>query len=450
MMLLAETLHQRRHKLAQLVDFPVIFWSGRSPARNFPANRYPFRANSHFLYFAGLPLENAAIYLDGGNLTLFKDDETPESALWQGEMPKRCDLAAEMGADQHYSFSRLSQFTAKAATLPVQDDRTYGQQCQLLRRPLQPLSSRDLALAKAVINLRLCHDDFSINQVKEAVKVSISAHKAGISAAPHCRREAQVRAVIEGEIMAHNMTCAYASIVTTRGEVLHNEDYSGELQPNDLILADAGAETPLGWAADITRTYPVKGRFSATQRSLYDVVLAAHDACIDKLHPGVEYSDIHLLGGTVLAEGLINLGILRGQAEDLVDRDAHALFFPHGIGHLLGLDVHDMEDLGDLAGYAPGRTRRPRFGFQYLRLDRRLQPGMIVTIEPGFYQVPGILNNTELREKYQDCVNWECLEMFADVRGIRIEDDILITETGKEVLTQDLPTQAEEIEALIS
>lgn len=446
---LAETLHQRRHKLAQFVDFPVIFWSGRSPARNFPANLYPFRANSHFLYFAGLPLENAAIALDGGNLTLFKDDDPPESALWQGEMPKRRDIAAEIGANEHYPFSELSKFTPQAATLPVQDVTTYQQQCQLLHRPLQPLSSRDLALAKAVIKLRLCHDDFAINQIKEAVKVSISAHKAGMSAAPHCRREAQVRAAIEGEIMAHNMTCAYPSIVTTRGEILHNEDYSGELQPDDLILADVGAETPLGWASDITRTYPVKGRFSATQRSLYDVVLAAHDACIDKLHPGVEYSDIHLLGATVLAEGLINLGILRGQAEDLVDRDAHALFFPHGIGHLLGLDVHDLEDLGDLAGYAPGRTRRDRFGFRYLRLDRSLQPGMIVTIEPGFYQVPDILNNTELREKYQDCVDWECLEMFSDVRGIRIEDDVLITETGSEVLTQDIPNKAAEIEALM-
>lgn len=427
---LIETLRQRRDKLAQIIDFPALFRAGKAPARNFPANRYPFRANSHFLYFAGLPIPNAAIYLEGGNLILFKDDDPPESALWQGEMPKRGDIAAKMGADEHYPLSELSRFVEDAATLPIQCDR-------------------DLALAKAVITLRLCHDDFAINQIKQAAQVSILAHKAGISAATHCRSEAQVRAVIEGEIIAHNMTCAYASIVTTRGEILHNEDYSNELSPDDLILADVGAETPLGWASDITRTYPVKGRFSATQRSLYDVVLAAHDACIDKVHPGVEYSDIHLLGATVLAEGLIDLGILRGKAEDLVDLDAHALFFPHGIGHLLGLDVHDMEDLGDLAGYAPGRTRRPRFGFQYLRLDRVLQPGMVVTIEPGFYQVPGILNNTKLREKYQDCVDWERLEMFGDVRGIRIEDDVLVTATGSEVLTQDLPNQAAEIEALM-
>lgn len=448
-MMLTETLRQRRHKLAQIIDFPVVFWSGKPPSRNFPANHYPFRANSHFLYFAGLPIPNAAIQIDGGNLILFKDDDSPESALWQGETPKRRDLAAQMGADQHYSFSELSRFVKDAATLPIQDLGTYQQQCYECDRDLLPLRDRDLVLAQAIINLRLCHDDFAVNQIKEAAKVSISAHKAGITAAPHCRSEAQVRAVIEGEIIAHNMTCAYPSIVTTRGEILHNEDYSGELSPDDLILADVGAETPLGWASDITRTYPVKGRFSATQRDIYDVVLAAHDACIDKLHPGVEYSDIHLLGGTVLAEGLIDLGILRGKAEDLVDLDAHALFFPHGIGHLLGLDVHDLEDLGDLAGYALGRTRRPRFGFQYLRLDRVLQPGMIVTIEPGFYQVPGILNNTEFREKYQDCVDWEGLEKFADVRGIRIEDDVLVTETGSEVLTPDLPSQATEIEALM-
>ncbi|MEC4851066.1 MAG: aminopeptidase P family protein [Jaaginema sp. PMC 1079.18] len=442
--MLAETLHQRRQKLSQIFDFPVILWSGQAPARNFSANRYPFRANSHFLYFAGLPLENAAIYLEGGNLTLFKDDDPPENALWQGETPKRQEIAAEIGAKKDYPLSDLPQWTEAAASLPIQDLTTYQQQCHLLGRTLQPLQERDLALAEAIIKLRLCNDEFAIEQVKTAVKVSIAAHKAGITAAPHCHTEAQIRAVMEAEIIAQNMTCAYPSIVTTRGEILHNEDYSQELQPNDLILADMGAETALGWAADITRTFPVQGRFSATQRALYDVVLAAHDACIAKVSPGVEYSEIHLLAAMVLAEGLVNLGILRGKPEDLVALNAHALFFPHGIGHLLGLDVHDMEDLGDIAGYAEGRKRRTRFGWQFLRLDRPLQPGMIVTIEPGFYQVPGILNNPEFREKYRDCVDWQGLEKFADVRGIRIEDDVLVTETGCEVLTADLPSQAVE------
>ena len=249
--------------------------------------------------------------------------------------------------------------------------------------------------------------------------------------------------------MAHDMTCAYNSIVTVQGEVLHNEQYHNQLTPGDLLLADVGAENSQGWASDITRTWPVSGKFSATQRAIYDLVLEAHDTCIAHMKPGVEYRDIHLLAARIIAQGLVDLGILRGNPEDLVDRDAHALFFPHGIGHLLGLDVHDMEDLGDLAGYETGRKRSDRFGLGYLRLDRTLRSGMIVTIEPGFYQVPGILNNDDLRSEYDDVINWSRLAQFADVRGIRIEDDVLITDSGTEVLTAELPTKAPEIESLL-
>jgi Xaa-Pro aminopeptidase len=167
------------------------------------------------------------------------------------------------------------------------------------------------------------------------------------------------------------------------------------------------------------------------------------------MRPGIEYRDIHLLAAEILATGLVNLGILKGNPVDLVAIDAHALFFPHGIGHLLGLDVHDMEDLGDLAGYAPGRRRSDRFGLGYLRLDRPLRSGMLVTIEPGFYQVPAILNNVDFRDRYKNMVNWERLAQFSDVRGIRIEDDVLITDSGTEVLTSDLPNTVAEIEALV-
>ncbi|NEP76570.1 M24 family metallopeptidase, partial [Okeania sp. SIO2G5] len=172
-------------------------------------------------------------------------------------------------------------------------------------------------------------------------------------------------------------------------------------------------------------------------------------ACIAAIKPGVEYESIHMIAAQVIAEGLVDLGILRGDPNDLVAQDAHALFFPHGVGHLLGLDVHDMEDLGDLAGYAPGRSRSDRFGLGYLRLNRPLQAGMVVTIEPGFYQVPAILNHPEWRSRYQEMVNWERLADFADVRGIRIEDDVLVTATGHEVLTRSLPTGITDIEALV-
>jgi Xaa-Pro aminopeptidase len=295
----------------------------------------------------------------------------------------------------------------------------------------------------------LCHDAGALSELRQAAAVTVEAHTAGMRATLSAKLEAEVRGAMEHVIMAHNMTDAYGSIVTVHGEVLHNDQYHHPLQPGDLLLADVGAETSMGWASDVTRTWPVTGKFSSTQRDLYEIVLAAHDACIDKIRPGIEYLDIHLLAASVITQGLVDLGILRGQVSDLVEMDAHALFFPHGVGHLLGLDVHDMEDLGDLAGYEEGRKRSSRFGLCYLRLNRPLTPGMLVTIEPGFYQVPAILQDPEMRSKYQNVVNWERLAQFSDVRGIRIEDDVLVTAEGSEVLTAALPTHADAIEELV-
>ncbi|CAD5960251.1 Xaa-Pro dipeptidase [Planktothrix tepida] len=450
--LLIDTLRQRRKKLSYLIDFPALLWSGCAVSRNFPANIYSFRASSHFLYFAGFPLENAAIRLDQGRLELFMDDPPEGSTLWHGEMPQRNQIAEFIGADAHYSLKELSNYLQDAATIVVQDPITASEQRQLLNCPLVSASEPkgiDLELTNAIITLRLIHDEVALNELRQAAEVSVEAHKAGIKATKTAQLEAQIRAAMEGVIISHNMTCSYNSIVTVQGEVLHNNHYHHPLKTGDLLLADVGAETEMGWAADITRTWPVSGTFSSTQRDIYQVVLKAHDICIDSIRPGIEYEDIHRMAATVIAEGLVELGILNGSPEDLVEQDAHALFFPHGIGHLLGLDVHDMEDLGDLAGYEPGRVRSQRFGWCFLRLNRPLQPGMLVTIEPGFYQVPAILNNSENREKYQKQVNWERLEQFADVRGIRIEDDILVTEKGTEILTKNLPTSIEEIEALI-
>lgn len=443
---LANALYQRRKKLAELVDFPVMLWSGGVRSRNFPANIYPFRASSHFLYFAGISLVDTIIYLEGGKMTLFMDNPTPDNALWHGESPKRDRLAEIIGADAAFPKSELTLKNHKTATVRVQDLATIAEQEQILQRSVMPPVSavgEDLALVKAIINLRLRHDLAAISDLKNAANVTVKAHQAGMLATKTATYESDIRAAMEAVIIAHNMTCSYNSIVTVQGEILHNEKYHNLLKPGDLLLADVGAETPGGWAGDVTRTWPVSGTFSATQADIYDVVLAAHDACIDQIKPGVEYGDIHLLAASVIAEGLVNLGILKGQVTDLVERDAHALFFPHGIGHLLGLDVHDMEDLGDLAGYEPGRQRSHRFGLGFLRLNRPLTTGMLVTIEPGFYQVPEILNNLKNREIYQNMVNWERLEKFADVGGIRIEDDVLVTETGTEVLTGALPTHKE-------
>ncbi|MGB3513381.1 MAG: aminopeptidase P family protein [Microcoleaceae cyanobacterium] len=449
---LANTLRNRRQKLGNFIDFPAILWSGSRIPRNFPANTFPFRPSSHFLYFAGLPIENAAIYLDRGKLELFMDNSPPSSQLWHGEIPTRDRLAEIIGADAAFPMKELKSRATNTATISVQNPTTKITQSDILNRDISPSNNPteiDLELTKAIISLRLSHDATALTELKQAAAVTIEAHKAGMASTKNAKFEANIRAAMESLIISHNMTCAYSSIVTVHGEVLHNEQYHHPLQTGDLLLADVGAETGLGWASDVTRTWPISGKFSPTQRDIYDVVLAAHDTCIAQIKPGVEYLDIHLLAAQVISEGLVDLGILKGKAEELVEMDAHALFFPHGVGHLLGLDVHDMEDLGDLAGYEIGRERSSRFGLGFLRLNRPLIPGMLVTIEPGFYQVPGILNDKEMRQKYQDIVNWENLEKFSDVRGIRIEDDILVTKNGAEILTQELPTDINSIENLV-
>ncbi len=450
--LLADTLRQRRQRLAALIDRPAMLWSGCRMPRNFPANLLRFRASSHFLYFAGLPLENAAICLDAGKLTLFMDDASPEGALWHGEMPARDNIAEKMGADDALPLSALRSRVEDTATVAIQDNATALQQARLLNRRLTPANAPegiDLELAEAIVSLRLVHDHAALNELRTAAAVAVAAHKAGMAATSQATVEADIRAAMEQVIISQNMTCPYNSITTTQGEVLHNEHYHNVLRPGDLLLADVGAETASGWASDITRTWPVSGHFSASQRDLYEVVLAAHDLCIEQARPGMEFRDLHLLACGAIAQGLVDLGILRGHPDDLVACDAHALFFPHGVGHLLGLDVHDMEDLGDLAGYAPGRSRSDRFGLSFLRLDRPLQTGMVVTIEPGFYQVPAILQDPKRRTQYQNMVNWERLAQFGDVRGIRIEDDVLITTEGNDVLTAALPTQPIAIETLV-
>lgn len=451
-------LRHRRHQLGQQFEGQALLWSGVAPSRNFAANHFPFRASSHFLYFAGLPLHNAVIGLEGGQLTLFWDEPHPDADLWHGPSLSRGEMADQIGAETHLPLSAVPTWAQQAATLPALSADTRQQQIEGLGRPVPAITSqgsqdeggnRDRQLAAAVIQLRLQQDGFALDQLQQAADITVAAHLQGMRSTLNHASEAAIRAEIEAVMMAHQCPTAYASIVTVQGEILHNDAYPHALAPGDLLLVDAGAETPLGWAADVTRTWPVSGHFSSTQRDVYDLVLAAHDACIAAIRPGIEFRDLHLLAAQTIASGLVDIGILKGQPEALVERDAHALFFPHGIGHLLGLDVHDMEDLGDLAGYGAGRQRCDRMGLRYLRLDRPLRPQMLVTIEPGFYQIPALLNHPDLRQQYRDCVDWDRLAHFEDVRGIRIEDDVLVTAEGCQVLTSALPTQGAEVEACV-
>lgn len=448
----ARFFSERRARLLAVLEGPALLYAGLPRPRNFPHNVYPFRAESHFLYLVGKNLEGAALLLEGRTCTLYVPRRPAESELWAGPIPTLEQLENELGVEVRL----LEDLTVPegTATLPPQDGGSAAALGKLLGREVEAGSGdvvrgRDAQLAARMISVRLKQDEAAIEQLRQAAAVTVAAHRAGMARTRPGLREAHVRAAMEGCMLEAGMVPAYPSIVTKHGEVLHNDVHTHVLQAGDLLLADAGAESCEGWAADVTRTWPVNGRFSATQRAIYEVVLHAQSKAIDAVTPGARYLDVHRAAGRALLDGLLDLGIVAGDRELLYQGGIAALFFPHGIGHLLGLDVHDMEDLGDRAGYAPGRERSDVLGDRHLRLDRDLEVGMVVTIEPGFYLIDALLEQREGLGDLQSAVRWDELERYRDVRGIRIEDDVLVTEQGCEVLTRALPKAPDEIEQLV-
>jgi Xaa-Pro aminopeptidase len=454
----AESYVARRRALGARIEGPALVFSGVSRPINYPANVFPFRPDSHFLYLTGAWLEHAALLVDGERDVLYMPPYDAEDAIWHGPSPSWDDFQAATGVAEVRDIAELGLGAAVlsegVSTIPAVDPVTRFRQGRLLGRawaePGSPveLGSGDAALADALIELRMIHDPAAITMLRGAAEATVAAHRAGMAATRPGLRESDVRAAMEAELLARDMNPAYGSIVTVHGEILHSRGYQNPIAAGDLLLADVGASNR-GWAGDVTRTWPVSGKFSPTQRAMYELVLAAQLAAIERVRPGARYRDIHLAASLVIARGLVDEGILKGDPEGLVERGAHALFFVHGLGHMLGLDVHDMEDLGDRAGYAPGRTRSDQFGLGFLRLDRDLEAGMAVTIEPGFYQVPALLApGSELSAQFDrdGTLDRAALAKFADVRGIRIEDDVLVTAAGHEVLTEGVVKRADQVE----
>jgi Xaa-Pro aminopeptidase len=441
---------ERRRRLStRLGNRPALIASGAPRPRGTHRGTHPFRAASHFLYLFGLHLEKAMGLWTGESWQVFLPEPGPDAALWTGPVPGATELGEILGVPVFPSAKLQEALKTGTATLPSPDVETCVEQSTLLGREIRPgkLASVDEPLADALIALRLVHDQAGIAGLLEAAQATSAAHTAGLRAIRPGIRESVVRAAIEAELVARNMTTSFNSIVSVHGEVLHNEDHHFTLNDGDLLLVDAGAETAGGWAGDVTRTWPVSGRYSATQRDLYEVVLSAQTAAIAAIKPGRRYLELQGIAARAIADGLVGLGILRGDPADLVNDGVVALFFPHGVGHLVGLDVHDLDDLGDRATYAPGRTRSMDPGLKMLRLDRDLVPGMAVTVEPGCYQVPAILDDPERTRVAKDRLRRDRLAAFRDVRGIRIEDTILVTADGHDNLNAGLPKTTLAIEA---
>jgi len=461
-----EHFQRRRAQLLDAIDRPTLLMAGGWRWRNYPHNYLPYRPDSNWLLFFDNHEPGSAALFDPADrsVTLFLNERTAEDALWHGSVPSFEDVGRHLGVSSVLPRSSLGESVAKIAngrevrSMAVADHDTTAYLRELTGEDLyfgdsERTASRELI--EAIGKIRLCKDEEEIAEMRRTAAVTREAHLLAMAETRAGVSEQVLAGHVEGCFARHGCVAAYNTILSVRGEVLHNNDHGNVLQDTDIVLLDAGAENSTGYCSDVTRSWPVSGKFGVEGAEIYDIVLAAECASIDAVAPGARYRDLHLAASRVIAEGLAGMGLLRGNPDSLVETGAHALFFPHGVGHLIGLDVHDMEGFGDAIAYPSGRSRSDQFGLAYLRLDVDLQPGMTFTIEPGIYFVPAILRSEDFRSRFKEQVDFDRAEAFLQMNeargfgGIRIEDDVLCTEHGAEVLTADIPKERTSVEALV-
>lgn len=451
-----ETYALRRKKLRESLPDGIILLPGNGEAsRNYPDNVYPFRQDSHFLYYVGTDLPGLCTIVDPeGVPTLFGPPEDPDNLVWLGPHPVLEDHAAEAGIERTADLADLPDVLAdwqkKGAKIhylpPYRAERTLLL-ANVLGRPVDAIG-RDVSweLARAVARQRSFKTEAEVAQIEEALAISAEMYRVAMEAARPGRREHEIAGAIQEVHLREDRQPSFPPIVSIRGEVLHNTSYANTLSEGDLLLIDSGTESPLHYASDITRTLPVSGKLTSKQKAVYQVVLRSQLTAIENASPELSNLELHLIAARTIASGLKDIGLMKGDVDLAVEAGAHALFFPHGLGHMLGIDVHDMEDLGDVVGYEEGQARSEQFGLSFLRLARKLEPGFTITIEPGVYFVPALIDRWQGEGKHRDFIDYQEVEKFRDFGGIRIEDDILVTEEGCRVLGPPIPKEVEEIE----
>ncbi len=452
------SLYTKRRKLlskAPLKGLILICGNSRSP-RNYPANPFPFRQDSNFLYFTGIDLPNMNLTIDTatGITTLFANDVSVEDAIWTGDQPAMTDWAKKSGIDKVQPSSQLAGVLQQATSVHYLPPYPYKRQLWLSevfgKKVADIKQNASKELIKAVVTQRSKKSDEEVAQIEKALNTATSRmHVKAMQMALPGAKEYEIVAAMDHIIQSNNCMQAYGTICSVNGETLHNEYYDNTLEAGQLLLIDAGAEGPMHYASDITRTTPVGGVFSQQQKQIYSIVLNALNSSIQAIQPGIEYRKIHLEAAKLIANGLKEIGIMKGDVESAVDQGAHALFFPHGLGHMMGLDVHDMEDLGeDFVGYTDIIKRSDQFGTANLRLGRELEERFVITVEPGIYFIPRLIDQWKSENKFADFINYLELEKYLDLGGIRIEDNILVTGSGSRVLGEPIPKSISDIENL--
>jgi Xaa-Pro aminopeptidase len=462
-MFASEVYVQRRKRLCEELSVGLVLLPGHSESPiNYADNTYPFRQNSHFLYLAGIDLPDLFLMIDveAGISTLYGDEPDMNDLLWTGPVPKPSDLASQAGIEQVKPFRELYSDVQKAQTghrklhfLPPYRAETALLLGALIGIPVSELAHRaSLELIRTLILLRSVKGPEELKELDLAAEIGYDLHMAVLLHALPGISEQELVALAEKEVYSQGVTTSFSTILSQRGEVVHGHSHQLILEKGRFLLCDAGAESPEHYASDFTRTMPVGGRFSASQKAIYQVVLSAYYKGFELISPGIPFKDVHLACCLELANGLKSLGLMQGDMEEAVREGAHALFMVHGIGHMLGLDVHDMEDLGeDLVGYDQEISRSSQFGLSSLRLGRRLQPGFAITIEPGIYFIPELIDRWEREKRFTSFIRYNKVHEYRKIGGIRLEDNAVITQTGYlRPGYRRLPITPEAIEGLYS
>ncbi len=453
------TYRKRREQLARALETGVALFLGNldSPM-NYEDNMYPFRQDSSFLYYWGLDSPGLAALVDAdeGRHMLIGDDATVADMVWTGPQPRLRERAAAVDVQETMPAAGLEaairRFQAqgrKVHVLPQYRTENRVRLESLLRLPAGSASDKESSsLVRAVIAQRSVKDNAEVAEIEDALKVSHAMHTAAMREAVPGRFEREIAGMVEGIAIAGGGRLAFPIIFSKRGEVLHNHTYDNLLQEGDLVVHDSGASARSGYASDITRTIPVSGKFSERQRTIYECVLSAQMEAIDGIRPGQAFRDLHFRSAITIARALSDLGLMKGDPQDAVSEGAHALFYPHGLGHMMGLDVHDMEGLGeDLVGYDADVQRSTQFGTRSLRLGKSLEPGHVVTVEPGCYFIEALIEQWAAEKRCAAFINYSALEAWHGFGGVRIEDDVLVTAEGCRVLGRAIPKSVQDVEA---
>jgi Xaa-Pro aminopeptidase len=453
---------ERRIRLrAEVPDGIILLPGNQDVSFNYPANTYSFRQDSTFLYFFGLDQPDLAgvIDLEEGTDYLFGNDVDISDIIWMGRQPTMKERGEQVGVEETFPMKDLPGLIRSAVEkvrkihfLSPYRGETMIQLSELLAIPLSEIrNSVSPELIKGVVKLRMEKDELEIQEMESMVDVAWNMHTAAMKMARPGVVEKEIAGVIEGIALAQACGVSFPVILTINGQTLHNHYHGNLLEEGRMLVCDAGCESDLHYASDITRTVPVGGRFNGRQKDIYSIVLAANTAAIEAIKPGVPFRDIHLLAAREITRGLNALGIMKGDIEEAVSKGAHTLFFPHGLGHPIGLDVHDLEGLGEnWVGYDDEIHRSKEFGLGFLRFGRRLREDFIMTIEPGIYFIPELIDIWKAEAKHAAFINFEMVEMFRDFGGIRIEDDVLVTAGGYQVLGKSIPKTIQDIEDIMS